>query len=287
MRTIHPEKAPISDPRAVDRDQNSHRGTVPGVGGWRWLSLLALTLALLPWPALAETQPAFGPGEVLVYDIRYGPLSSGKARILVGADTLREGERVWPIVVQARTSKSMSRFFDVQDQLVSLYDPRSGTTLGYDFLAREGGKRRSTRARLDREKGKATVIERSDTGPERRRTHQVGQNVQDLASAMFWLRGRALEVGDRERVRIFTGARTWDLHGLVEGRETMMTPQGERTVVRVRFQSHRHGKRVEGRDITLWFTDDQAHIPVQIHAELFLGALRAELSTYQPGLPSR
>ncbi|MDF1562845.1 MAG: DUF3108 domain-containing protein [Deltaproteobacteria bacterium] len=249
--------------------------------GW---ALLSGVLLLLPGALRAESVPVFGPGETLIYDISYGPISGGKARILVGADTGVADREVWPIVVQARTSEGVGRLFAVQDRMVTLFDPLEEITLGYDFHAREGGKRRSTRARMDRERGKAHVVERSESEPERRRTYEVGPTCHDLTSAVFWLRGRPLEVGDREKVRIFTGARTWDLHGVVEARETLRTARGEQATVRVRFRTHRRGKLVKDRDITLWFSDDERHVPVKIHAEVFLGAVHAELQSYAPGL---
>lgn len=247
------------------------------------MAVLAAAFLVLPATAVGR-DGAFGPGETLVYDLSYGPLKGGSARILVGADTVRDGRTVWPIVVQAHSSDLVSRFVAIQDRIVSFLDPSSATTLGYDFYAIEGGRRHSTRTRFDLRTGAARVVERSGRAPPRERTVQVGVPSHDLTSAIFWLRRRPLKVGDRESLRIFTGVKTWHLQGVVEGRERLSTPSGERSVVRLRLRTFEGGKPVDGRDVLLWFTDDTAHIPVRIHAQLGISSVHAELKGYLPGL---
>ncbi|MDF1562578.1 MAG: DUF3108 domain-containing protein [Deltaproteobacteria bacterium] len=248
------------------------------------VALALILLALLSRPArLGASQTAFGPGESLVYQIHYGPVPTGTARILVGSEAPGADTRIWPIVVQARTSEGVSRVFEVRDRFVTLWDPVEARSHGFDFLAREGGEQRFTRARLDPESGRAVVHERRESGS-RTRTVDVGPTSHDLASAIFWLRGRPLLPGDKEAVRIFTGAKAWSLRTVVEGRERLSTSLGEREAVRVRFETQFRGKLAARRQILVWFTDDAAHVPVQIQAELVLGSLRAELASYFPGL---
>ncbi len=247
------------------------------------MAALAAGLLVLPATAVGRAGP-FGPGETLVYDLSYGPLKGGSARILVGGDTLHDGRTVWPIVVQARSSELVSRFVAIQDRIVSFLDPSSAIPLGYDFYAIEGGHRHSTRARFDVRTGAARVVERSGREPPRARTVQIGVPSHDLTSAIFWLRRRPLHVGDEESLRIFTGVKPWHLQGVVEGRERLSTPSGEHSVVRLRLHTFEGGKPVEGRDVLLWFTDDAAHIPVRIHAQLGISTVHAELKGYLPGL---
>jgi len=226
----------------------------------------------------------FGPGETLIYNLAYGPLSGGKARILVGGDATEAGRTVWPIVVQARTSPGVSRLFEVQDQMVTLFDPEKSWTLGYDFQANEAGKRRYTRSRTNRKTGMATVLERTDSKPSRERSFNIGADCHDFASAVFWLRRQPLSVGNKPRLRVFTGAHTWELRGEVEGKERIETVNGEAEMLRVRFKSYKGGALVSGREVTLWLTDDPAHVPMRIHASYGLASIKAELEIYLPGV---
>ena len=252
-------------------------------------TVLAVLTGVLAVPmtaqgAAAGDPHAFGPGEVLVYDVHYGPVHTGKARIAVGANRAMEGKQVWPIVVQARTNDVFSHVFPVRDQFVTLWQPKAAGSLGFDFHADENGRRRFTRMRLDPAKGRA-VVERQVPGkPPHRADYQTGRADHDVASAVFWLRTRPLHVGDREQVRVFTGHRTWVLVAHVEGKETVKTPAGRYHTVRVRLETHFHGKLAARHDIVLWMTDDTAHVPVRAEAELVLGSVQADLSTYLPGL---
>ncbi len=252
-------------------------------------TVLAVLVGALAAPVPARGAPAapphaFGPGEVLVYDVHYGPVHTGKARIAVGADRPMGGKQVWPIVVQARTNDVFSHVFPVRDQFVTLWQPKAAGSLGFDFHADENGRRRFTRMRLYPAKGRA-VVERQVPGKAPHRAHyQTGRADHDVASAVFWLRTRPLHVGDRDQVRVFTGYRTWDLVAHVEGKETVKTAAGTWHTVRVRLETHFHGRLAARHDIVLWMTDDRAHVPVRAEAELVLGSVQADLSTYLPGL---
>lgn len=234
--------------------------------------------------AAAGTGHPFGPGEMCVYDVHYGPIHTGQARILVGSGEAIAGQDVWPIVVQAQTNDVFSHVFLVHDEFVTLWSPKAAASVGFDFHADENGRRRFTRARLDPVKGRAIVERQVPGGRLRRKDYRIGPTAHDIASAMFWLRTRPLTVGDREQVRVFTGHRTWTLVARVEGRETITTPAGRYRTVRVRIRTHFHGKLAARRDIVLWMTDDPSHIPVRIEAPLVLGSLRADLARYLPGV---
>ncbi|MFW5879155.1 MAG: DUF3108 domain-containing protein, partial [Myxococcota bacterium] len=104
----------------------------------------------------------------------------------------------------------------------------------------------------------------------------------DIASAIFWLRGRPLREGDVERVRIFTGRKSWDMVARVGGKETIRTESGRARTKHVLLQTAFDGKAAAQRDIEVWMTEDEHHIPLAIRADLALGSLRIELLNYQP-----
>lgn len=232
----------------------------------------------------AGPSPAFGPGEVLVYDVHYGPVHTGQARIAVGADQTVSNTRVWPIVVQARTNDVFSHFYSVRDRFVTLWNPADASTIGFDLFADENGRRRHERARLDPKNGHA-VVERQRPG-HKPSTHKykTGTAAHDVASAIFWLRTQKLAVGDTDTIRVFTGEKAWELGAHVEGRETIRTQAGRFHTLRVRLRTHFRGKLAARHDIVLWMTDDAAHVPVRIAAELVLGSVQADLQRYLPGI---
>lgn len=249
----------------------------------------ALALAALAGhpPASASappTQGQFGPGEVLTFRVRYGPVDTGVTKIVVGSERAVEARDTWPIVVRARTSPGFSRVFDVRDRFVTFWDPETQESLGFDFHVREGDFRRFTKARLDPSVGEARVELRDPGKAPRNEVHKIGPVAHDIASALFWLRAQPLKVNERYQVDVFTGKHAFVLGAKVEGTERLDTVVGERETLRLRLTTHFKGKLAAKRDIVLWMSHDEAHIPLAIEAELVLGSLRAELTQYLPGL---
>jgi len=71
---------------------------------------------------------------------------------------------------------------------------------------------------------------------------------------------------------------------VVERREQLKTPLGERSTVRVRLTTDFSGKLKAKSDLVIYFTDDAAHVPVRIEAELGLGTVVAEAVEFHSGV---
>jgi len=271
-------------PANRDSDAPPRRARLTLLGAGLVLAMSAAGTGAAHGSPAGGPSPAFGPGEMLVYDVHYGPVHTGQARIVVGAGETVSNTHVWPIVVQARTNEVFSRFYSLRDRFVTLWNPADASTLGFDLFADENGRRRHTRARLDPKSGRA-VVERERPGhkPSTHRYH-TGDAAHDVASAIFWLRTKKLAVGDTEAIRVFTGEKAWELGARVEGREAITTKAGHFHTLRVRLQTHFRGKLAARHDIVLWMTDDAAHVPVRIAAELALGSVEADLQHYLPGI---
>ncbi|MGZ6099303.1 MAG: DUF3108 domain-containing protein, partial [Myxococcaceae bacterium] len=54
--------------------------------------------------------------------------------------------------------------------------------------------------------------------------------------------------------------------------------------VRVRMRTEFSGK-LSAREVRMWFTDDEAHIPVRMEADFALGPVVVEWTDYKPGRP--
>ena len=68
---------------------------------------------------------------------------------------------------------------------------------------------------------------------------------------------------------------------MILGRETMKTKYGKIKCLKIRpyVQAGRVFK--ESESVTMWVTDDENHIPVQIKAELAVGSLKVDLHDYK------
>jgi len=75
-----------------------------------------------------------------------------------------------------------------------------------------------------------------------------------------------------------------ELRAVVERREKLKTPLGEQWTVRVRLTTEFAGKLQAKSDLIIYFTDNEAHVPVRIEADLALGTVVVEAVEYHTGL---
>ena len=241
------------------------------------LAAAALSLGAALGPALAWSEPGFSPGEQIDFHVDYLHVRTAQARISVGQP---EGS-IWPVIAQARTD-GLAALLDIREHLVSYWDPVAQVPRGSDLQAVEIGDRHTDTARFDRENGKAHIrILRK--GKKIEKTYDMQADSQDFASAVLWLRLQSLAEGSRYEVPVFTTRGTFTLQASVVGREKVATPAGEFDTVKVQVRTGFEGNFAAKRDTTIWFSDDERHIPVRVSAEFAVGSIVATMSSYRPG----
>ncbi len=224
----------------------------------------------------------FGPGESFEFRLRYGFLETGRAKIEIGRDVDSEAGEIWPIKVDARTTGTAGFLYDMNTLFVSHFIPEEDRTLGFDRDSVERGDARFTTMRLDHANQKAEVVRKQEGRPEERRTYEVGPASHDIASAIFWLRDRPLNVGDVEKIRVFTGRKAWDMKATVTGTERIRTQWGRMEAKHIRLHTQFDGDAAARRDIEIWMANAPHHVPLAIRADLALGSIRADLREYAP-----
>jgi len=242
--------------------------------------LFAAALALLSAFASAQTE-AFGPGEQLVFRASYLGIPAGTVQVTVGAD-FPDRPGVWPIVAYGRTDVGMF-FFPIRDKLVIHWDAEQARTLGMELWSDENHKRRRLRIAIAPAEGTAVVVTQWEGQSPTEKTVSVEPGVTDVASAIYLLRTRALEPGHQLTVPILTPNKQFLMRAVVQQRERLRTPMGERAAVRVRLTTDFSGNFKAKNDLVLYFTDDEAHIPLRFEAELGLGSVVAELTEFRAG----
>lgn len=249
----------------------------------RKMMILATALTLAAGArAHAQEILAFGPGEQSIYKIQYLGMTAGTAQLTVGAETRQWGLPVWPIVTLASTD-SLFRIYPVRDRFITYWDSTAGRTIGHDFYADEGRKKRRQRVKLDHASGSAQVMKQKEGEAPAESTHEIAAGSADVAAAVFALRSRPFKVGDVIEVPVFTGSKSFNLRASVEGVEQLDTSIGAREVFRIRVQTEFSGKLASKSDMVAFMTTDSARLPVRIEAEFVLGKVVAELKEYKAG----
>ena len=232
--------------------------------------------------AATGTPPAgaFGPGEQITYKVTWLGLPAGVADVAVGSET-PEHPGSLPIVTNGRCDLVI---YPIRDKIVSWWDPASGHSRGLEMYQDENHKRRRMRIDFDGPSGKAEVVRQLEGEPAKKSEVEVPPGAVDVSTAVFFLRAARLAEGDTVTMPIFTGTKVFKGIAQVDGRGPLDTALGQVQTIRVRLRTEFSGK-LSAREVRMWFSDDEAHIPVRMEADFALGPVVVEWTDYKPGRP--
>ena len=102
-------------------------------------------------------------------------------------------------------------------------------------------------------------------------------HVQDASSMLYFFRAFPVTVGSKLESDVFTSRKLWDLTVSVTGRETVKTPAGKFTCLRVVPEASRNGEKSTNGKVVVWVTDDARKLPVKVQMQTKLGSANAVL----------
>ena len=115
------------------------------------------------------------------------------------------------------------------------------------------------------------------------RNFNTFEGIQDMLSAFYYLRNidsSKLKVGNQVKLNVWIDDETYPFLLKIVGVEQKKTKFGKIECLKIvpSVQSGRIFKEKEG--VTMWVTNDQNHIPVEMEAKLLVGSLKASISGY-------
>lgn len=223
---------------------------------------------------LPDTLP-FGPGEVLDFEIQYGVVKVGRARLETGEITLHEGRRVLSIRSRAKSAKWIDSVYKVRDEVNSLLDLERLHSLRFEKKLREGKYRADLTADYDHEESLARYADGSEK--------ELVPGSQDILTALFYVRSFPLRQGMVLHIPVHDGKKSYPLRVAVVGRETITTEMGEFDCLVLEPSLQSGGLfKSEGR-MLIYLSTDARRLPVMLKARAPVGAFTSELKSYQSG----
>lgn len=237
-----------------------------------------------PAPALREAQPlrtlqhnAFKPGEKLTYVVHYGWLNAGEAVVeLKESPRDINGRKVLHAVGRGRSLGAFNTFYKVDDLYESFIDAQG--VFPWVFLRRvsEGG--------YEFSQDYAYRQQYREVVTQKKVTHSVPANVQDMLSAFYYARTldfSSAKVGDVFVIETFLDDELWPLRMKYMGKETVKLRNGKYRCLK--FQPVvQEGRIFKGNDdLNVWVTDDGNRIPVLAQAKVLVGSIKMELTGYE------
>ncbi len=220
---------------------------------------------------------AFKPGEKLTYVVHYGWVNAGEAVVeLKESDRSVLGRKVWVATGKGRSLGAFNTFYKVDDLYETHFDAKG--VFPYAFIRRvsEGGYSFSQDYVYNQARGEVTT--------QKKVTHKVPANVQDMLSAFYYARTLDLsnaKPGDIFTIETFLDDELWPLRMKFVGKETVKLRNGKYNCLK--FQPVvQEGRIFKGNDdLNVWITDDGNRIPVLAQAKVLVGSIKMELSDYE------
>jgi hypothetical protein len=211
-------------------------------------------------------------GQVLHYTAEWRLWTAGTATLKL--DQVGTEQRV---TATAESAGAVAVLYRVADRLESYFDRKSFCSLRINKHSEEGLHGRETKIRFDYANHKAVLDERNLKTNEAKHTEESIPNcVTDVLAGIYYVGSMPLEPGSIYVFPLNDGGKTYDVKAVVEGREEIKTDAGTFRTVRVQPSADSGVFKSRGK-IWIWYSDDAAHIPVQMRARMFWGTLTFRL----------
>jgi uncharacterized protein DUF3108 len=214
----------------------------------------------------------FKVGEILSFDVRFGPVRVGHASMeVLGIDDVR-GRRAMHTLFHVEGG---TPFYRVTDLMESWFDSTL-SSLRFHKELNEGSANRVYRYEIFPERG-VYVEQTKGSGAER---PTVAQPLDD-GSFIYFARTLVLRPGESYQFpRYFLPDRNPVVLEVVR-RERIEVPAGTFDAIVVRPTVKAKGIFSENGKAELWFTDDPAHLLLQMRSHLSFGTLSLQLREYK------
>lgn len=190
-------------------------------------------------------------------------------RTRVAAESADASEYALTFTADVASKGFFARLFNLKfrEQVVSTVEPISFTVQKTTILDEQGKRVRATEATFDRSKGKMTWTLRAPNDPGFETRHKItdfsGQ-LQDVLSAIYFIRTQKLEVGKSFEIFIGDGGHVYKIPTKVVEKKRMKTVLGRVDALRVvpeLFGPERLIDEEKG-EFSIWVTADARHIPI-------------------------
>lgn len=255
----------------------------------------------LPAPATASLRggpPLATPGERMHYRLSLQGVELATYDLAIGDVTELEGRQAVVVQGHAKVNGLAAFLAKIDDRFTSWVDVATGRPLRFQVDEYASG------SKTDIEHAAADFLARSgDTipvtfhlndaapAPEPQRTARP--EVWDVNSFLLALRAWEAAPGATQTLDVFRSRFLWHVEVTIHGKEAHVTELGDLPALRIEGRTYkldRKGERDPGsseRRFTIWISDDDGRVPLEIKAVTDYGDLRMQIIEYQPGTGQR
>lgn len=240
------------------------------------MPLAVLAAAVTPSPSeftwRKEANNVWGPGEKLDFSVRWQFITVGYATMEIRGPDYLNGRESYHIYTEAKTAAFFDNFYKVRDTNESWIDKESLCSLKFVSNINESKHVKTETEVYDQVNGKFSILEENKSGP-------IPAYVQDVLSALYWLRTKELIVGQSISVDTHSMDDSWPLSVKIIKRERISVPAGDFDCILVEPSLRKDAGIFDVRGkLWVWLTDDARKVPVKMSSKIPIGSVQAVLT---------
>lgn len=209
----------------------------------------------------------FPNGQAHVFSVEWHLFTAGTA--VVRMDSAGAQQRV---TATAESQGVVNTLFKVHDHFEALFDPRTFCSVRITKHTEEGPRKKDSDLKFDYSRKKSVLDEKNlKTGENKHEENDISGCMTDVVTGFYYIASLPLQAGSVYTFPISDGKIT-EVRATVEGHEQIKVPAG--TFHTVKVQAEAISGTLKGKGyVTVWYTDDQNHTPVQMRSKLGWGTL--------------
>jgi hypothetical protein len=229
-------------------------------------------------PVIDSSPPGFIPSGSYLYKFSWNGIPSAESTIAV---TLSEEDETPCYIFEgtARTSKFADLFWRFRAHAVAVVDAVKGQAKNIRTVEQENKRFKETETVFDYESEQAYYVRRKK-GKEKGKTITLEGGVLDPVCFGMRLFRQALAVGDSSTFTVLVGDDPYALEYDVTARERISISSGTFDALRLEPRFHKIGDEDDPpkvRQMTIWVTESEPHIPLRMKSGTFIGHVTGEL----------
>jgi hypothetical protein len=207
-------------------------------------------------------------GETYVYSVEWHMFNAGIARVTMDASGTQQS-----VTAIADSLGVVNLMYSVHDRFQSYFDPRSFCSQKIVKHSEEGKRRRDSEVQFDYARHKAVRNDKDlKTGEDKRLESDIPGCVTDVVTGFYYLASQTLRIGSSYTFPVSDGPKTTEVSARVETTEQVKVPAGTYQSLRIAAEPISGPLKGKGK-VSVWFTNDANHTPVQMRAKLGWGTL--------------
>lgn len=233
-----------------------------------------------------EFKPKIIVGEKFTIKVGYLGLTVGHIQMETLENAEINGEEVYSFKGRMRSARYYSYIYTLDDSIESFVSTKNFIPLKYVLLQRESGQKVDDLQLFDQEEHKTYFFyKRLKEGKRTKRQEEkpIPHYFQDSFSALHFVRGLPLNIGETYKFPIVTRGKIWILELKPERIEEIYVNGKDYKAIRINAETRFPGVLEKKGDILFWYSADESRKLLKFEADVKIGSVSGELVEYSSG----